>query len=209
MEVWTFITQKGGAGKSTLATNMAVHAGEEGEKVLLLDVDFQSTSTKWWERRDEEYPDLKKIRPEEFDEALNLAKRQGYSLVLVDTAGVHALELHNTVVKADFCIIPAQPSIADIEAVFPTVELMKRAAKNFSFVLTRCPAVGQDQVAAREGLSGLGLVAKPFTVERKAYKNSLAQGLGVTEYDPQDKATMEIKELFKLVKNKSRRLAAA
>jgi len=208
MEIWTFITQKGGAGKSTLTTNISVYAAEEGEKVLILDVDPQSTSSKWWERREEEaYPDLKKIKPDEFDEALELARVGGYSLVLVDTAGVHALDLHNTVITANFCIIPSQPSIADVEAVFPTVELMKRAKKNFAFVLTRCPAVGQDQTAAREGLSGLGLVSKPFTVERKAYKNALAQGLGVTEYDQNDKATQEIKDLFHWIQSKSRRLA--
>ncbi len=207
MEIWTFVTQKGGAGKTTLCTNLAVAATGDGRKTLILDLDPQESAVKWWQRRDAEEPTLIKIKPDEAGNAINLAKEQGYDLVMIDTAGRESLLHNEAVLQSNFCIIPCQPSIADIEAVYPTVELLKRTNSNYAFVLTRCPAVGQDQISAREGLSGLGLVAKPFTVERKAYKLAFATGESVTEFDKRDKASREIENLYQWITQKSKRLA--
>lgn len=208
MEVWAAVCQKGGAGKTTVATNLSVAAVQAGEKVLLIDTDPQESSSRWWERRDEESPNLIKIKPDEVPEALKLAETDGVTLVIIDTAGRESIQDNQAVLSATFCLIPCQPSLADIEAVYPTVELLKRIKKNYSFVLTRCPPVGQDQISAREGLSALGLVAKPYTVERKAYKLAYATGEGVTEYDQKDKASDEIIALYKWIKQKSKRLSA-
>lgn len=208
MQVWTLTTQKGGAGKTTLATNLAVAATIAGERVLLIDTDPQESAVKWWQRRDAEAPQLVKLNPGDLGQGIDLAHQQGFSLVIIDTAGRESVADNQAVLKATFCLIPCQPSIADIEAVYPTVEILKRTGRSYAFVLTRCPAVGQDQASAREGLSGLGLVAKPFTVERKAYKLAFATGEGVTEYDPKDKASEEVTELYLWIKQKSARLSA-
>jgi chromosome partitioning protein len=207
MQVWTLTTQKGGAGKTTLATNLAVAATIAGERVLLIDTDPQESAVKWWQRRDAEAPQLVKLNPGDLGQGIDLAHQQGFSLVIIDTAGRESVADNQAILKATFCLIPCQPSIADIEAVYPTVEILKRTERNYAFVLTRCPAVGQDQASAREGLSGLGLVAKPFTVERKAYKLAFATGEGVTEYDPKDKASEEVTELYQWIKQKSARLS--
>ena len=62
VQIFSLISQKGGAGKSTLARQLAVLAGESGASVLI-DRDPQETSTKWWQRRQSlqplpERPDL-------------------------------------------------------------------------------------------------------------------------------------------------------
>lgn len=207
MQVWVYACQKGGAGKTTLATNMAVAATQAGEKVLIIDTDPQNSASRWWERREEEAPALVRLKPDEVSEGIKLAKDNGYTLVIIDTAGRESLQDNQAVLAATFCLVPCQPSLADIEAVYPTVDLLKRNNKNYAFVLTRCPPVGQDQVSAREGLSALGLVAKPFTVERKAYKLAYATGEGVNEYDAKDKASDEVTALYKWVKQKCKRLA--
>lgn len=207
MEIWTFATQKGGAGKTTLVINLAVKATELGKKVLIIDLDPQASASKWWERRDSDQPQLVKINFDELEKGLSMALKQDFSLVLIDTAGHQTLKQNQAILSASFCIIPCQPSIADIEAVYQTVDLLKRTDKNFAFVLTRCPAVGQDQESARQGLSGFGLVAKPITIERKAYKHAFATGEGVTEYDPKDKASDEISALYEWIDSKSKRLA--
>jgi len=186
-----------------LATNLAVAATQAGEKVLLIDTDPQESAVKWWQRRDAEAPQLIKLKPSEVGEGIQLARQQGFTLVIIDTAGRESVEDNQAVLQATFCLVPCQPSIADIEAVYPTVDMLKRTSRNYAFILTRCPAVGQDQASAREGLTGLGLVAKPFTVERKAYKLAFATGEGVTEYDPKDKAADEIAELYQWIKHKS------
>lgn len=206
MDIWTLTTQKGGAGKTTLATSLAVAAVDAGLQVLIIDTDPQESAVKWWERRDIEQPSLIKLKPHEVSEGIELAEKQGFDLVVIDTAGRESLQDNQSILQATFCIVPCQPSVADIESVYPTVELLKRAGKPYAFVLTRCPAVGQDQASAREGLSALGLVAKPVTVERKAYKLAFATGEGVTEFDPKDKAAGEMKVLFKWISNKVKRL---
>lgn len=207
MDIWTFATQKGGAGKTTLVINLAVKASEAGQRVLIIDLDPQASATKWWERRDSNQPQLVKINFDKLEQGLSMADEQDFSRVLIDTAGHQTLKQNQAILSASFCIIPCQPSIADIEAVYPTIDLLKRTHKNFAFVLTRCPAVGQDQESARQGLSGLGLVAKPTTIERKAYKHAFATGEGVTEYDPKDKASDEIAALYQWIDSKSNRLA--
>jgi len=209
MEIWTLATQKGGAGKTTLAANLAVAASAAGENVLLIDLDPQASASKWWERREVEAPALVKLKPEELAEGLAMARAQSYSLVLIDTAGKESIEHNEAIIAASFCLIPCQPSVLDIEAVSPTVEQVKRIGKNFAFVLTRCPSSGNDQQSTREGLSGHGLVAKASMGERKDFKHSFGVGEGVTEYAPKGKAALEVTALFDWVKSKSRRLTAA
>ena len=55
MQIFALISQKGGAGKSTLARQLAVLAGEEGASILI-DRDPQETTTKWWQRRQDLQP---------------------------------------------------------------------------------------------------------------------------------------------------------
>ena len=52
MQIYSLISQKGGAGKSTLTRQLAVLAGE-AEPSLIIDRDPQRTTTKWWVRRRE------------------------------------------------------------------------------------------------------------------------------------------------------------
>lgn len=208
MQVWTLTTQKGGAGKTTLATNLAIAAIEAGQQVLIIDTDPQESAVKWWQRRDAEQPALVKLKPGEVAEGVALAKEQGFDRVLIDTAGRESLQDNQSILQATFCLIPCQPSVADIEAVYPTVELLKRTGKPYAFVLTRCPAIGQDQASAREGLTALGLVAKPVTVERKAYKLAFATGEGVTEFDVKDKAAGEVTALYQWINKKIGKLSA-
>ncbi len=206
MIVITLVTQKGGAGKTTLAVNLAVSGAMKKPGTLIIDLDPQESASKWWQRRDIDEPGLVKLKPPELPEALRLAKSNGTGRVFIDTAGHDSLVNNQAVMAADFCLVPCQPSVIDIEAVYPTVEALKRLEKPFAFVLTRCPAVGQDEKSARAGLSGLGLVAKPFTGERKAYKSALALGEGVVEYDERDKAAAEIKALERWINQKMRKV---
>lgn len=208
MQVWTLTTQKGGAGKTTLATNLATVATQDGAKVLIMDTDPQQSAVKWWERREEDAPDLVKLEPGEIAEGLSLAREQGYTLVIIDTAGRESLTNNEAMQNATFCLVPCQPSLADIEAVYPTVDVLKRIQKPYAFIQTRCPSTGQDTTSAGEGLAGLGLVAKHHTGERKAYKMAFAVGEGVDEYEPNGKASEEMRNLYQWIKKKAGRLSA-
>lgn len=209
MEVWTITNQKGGVGKTVLATNLAVQATKNRKKVLLIDLDPQQSSSKWWEAREEEEPLLIYCESNELEENITVAKNNGFDLVIIDTAGKESMGNTKALDVSTFCIIPCQPSKDDIRSAIPVVELIKVRKKNYAFVITRCPANGTDGLEARETLSSLGLVCKTPMMERKCYKRAYGADLGVIEYDSKDKASIEVVEIYNWIKNKNRRLRNA
>lgn len=206
MKIWTITNQKGGAGKTVLATNLAVEGSKTNLKTLLIDLDPQQSATKWWEARDRETPMLIKCPYDKLIENLNLAKEQGFKLVIIDTAGREGLKHTEAVEKATFSIVPCQPSLDDCRSALPTVEILKRFSTPFAFVITRCPVSGEDLQETKNSLSALGLVCNTPTIERKCYKRAYAESLSVSEYDPADKGAGEVKAIFKWVLNKENRL---
>lgn len=206
MRIWTVTNQKGGAGKTVLATNLAVEGSKVGLKTLLIDLDPQQSATKWWEARDVEAPLLIKCPYDQLVYNLNLAKKQGFELVIIDTAGREGLKHTEAIEKSTFSIVPCQPSLDDCRSALPTVDIIKRFNIPFAFVVTRCPVSGEDLQETKNSLSALGLVCNVPTIERKCYKRAYAENLGVSEYDPSDKGAGEIKAIFKWVYNKENRL---
>ncbi len=88
MQIFSLISQKGGAGKSTLARQLAVLAGESGTSVLI-DRDPQETSTKWWQRRQAlsptpARPDLLNLDGSNLSAATKALRKQT-GVVFVDT----------------------------------------------------------------------------------------------------------------------------
>lgn len=206
MRIWTITNQKGGAGKTVLATNLAVEGTKIGLKTLLIDLDPQQSATKWWEARDKETPLLIKCPYEQLLENLKLAKAQGFELVIIDTAGREGLKHTEAIEKSTFSIIPCQPSLDDCRSALPTVDIIRRFKIPFAFIITRCPSSGEDWQETKNSLSALGLVCDIPTIERKCYKRAYAENLGVSEYDPSDKGAGEMKAIFKWLYNKESRL---
>ena len=87
MRVVSFVTQKGGSGKTTLAFCCAVAAEQAGEKVLIVDVDPQGTAENWYQDRELDTPRLVSINSTELEQALSSAKENGFDVALIDTAG--------------------------------------------------------------------------------------------------------------------------
>ncbi|MCP5244259.1 MAG: AAA family ATPase [Burkholderiales bacterium] len=206
MKIWTITNQKGGAGKTVLATNLAVEGSKAGLKTLLIDLDPQLSATKWWEARDIETPLLIRCLYNQLIENLDSAKQQGFDLVIIDTAGREGLKHTEAIEKATFAIIPCQPSLDDCRSALPTVDVIKNAKTPFAFVITRCPVSGDDLQEAKNSLSAIGLVCNTPTIERKCYKRAYADNLGVSEYDSDDKGAGEIKAIFDWINAKESRL---
>ena len=206
MKIWTITNQKGGAGKTVLATNLAVEGSRIGLKTLLIDLDPQLSATKWWEARDAESPLLIKSLYNQLIDNLNSAKQQGFELVIIDTAGREGLKHTQAIEKATFAIIPCQPSLDDCRSALPTVDIIKNAKTPFAFVITRCPSSGDDFQEAKNSSSTIGLVCNTPTFERKCYKRAYAENLSVCEYDANDKGAGEINAIFNWINSKENRL---
>jgi chromosome partitioning protein len=205
VEVITFVSQKGGTGKSTLACCCAVAADEIGRRVLLLDLDEQATAEAWYQNREAETPRLVKVTASQLEDAVSTARAEGFDLVLIDTPGRDELSTTAAIRVADFCIIPCRPSATDMRATPPTVTTIERLHKPFAFVLTQTPARGYRIHEAEQGLGVLGLVAPVRTVLRTTYQDSLAGGLGPTEFDSEGKAAEEVRALWLWIEKKVRK----
>jgi chromosome partitioning protein len=130
MPVIVIANPKGGAGKSTLSTNLAGCLAASGHKVMLGDVDRQQSSRQWLAMRP---PQLPRILGWDVltDDVLRPPK--GVTHVVLDTpAGLHGKRLDAVLRIADQVLIPLQPSLFDIQATHAFVHTLrahKRAAQ--------------------------------------------------------------------------------
>jgi chromosome partitioning protein len=200
MHVVALVTQKGGSGKSTLALGLAVAAMDSGGSVALVDADPQGTISKWKERRANPYPCLDRVAdPAELDRAMARLEAEGIWLAIIDTAATNNALAMRAIARADFCLIPARPTAADIEAAIPTLIAIRRLKRRFAFVLNQTPPRGGRLSEAATSLNSFGVLALPYVGQRNDHQDALGAGLGVTEYAQHGRACEEIRGLWRWV----------
>ncbi len=210
MHIVSFVTQKGGTGKSSLAVSLAVAAAECGSKVAVLDVDPQGTAGEWYKRRTAETPEVHSLSWTYLSSRLYTLSRQGYDLAIIDTPGADSHATSGAMREANFCLLPVRPSVADIEASKPTVRYLNERNKPFAFVLNQCPTGGRTSRTsnARMALQLLGGLCDPTLAYRSDHVDALASGLGVTEFNSSGKAADEVRAVLHWLTARLRRLDA-
>jgi chromosome partitioning protein len=202
MKVISFVTQKGGSGKTTLAINCSVIAAAgRGVRVLIFDMDNQQSAENWYQSREANHPQLVSITAAELPKAIDLAAKQ-FDFVFIDTPGRDEPAQASAIMQSDFCIIPCRPSPTDLQATPVTVATVKRLGKPFAFVLTQTPARSFRISEASAALAKLGDVCPVTIVSRNAYQDAQGLGLGVVEFEPKGKAAEETKLLWKWIQSK-------
>jgi chromosome partitioning protein len=203
MYVLALVTQKGGSGKSTLAVGLAVAAMAAGERVAFVEADPQGTISKWKERRGNSYPRVVRVAdPAEIEGALFRLGADGIWLAIIDTAATNNALAIRAMARADLCLIPVRPSLADIEAAIPTLIAVRRLNRRFAFVLNQTPPRGCRLSEAATSLNSLGVLALPYVGQRNDHQDALGAGLGVTEFAQEGRASGEIRELWRWVLKK-------
>ena len=81
MKTLVIAAQKGGAGKTTLARNLAVAAAQDGQRVLVLDLDPQQSLRAWWRGRESDAPMMLADDPAPHALKATLDAAQGLSLI--------------------------------------------------------------------------------------------------------------------------------
>ncbi|HQO28249.1 MAG TPA: ParA family protein [Accumulibacter sp.] len=130
MKSFLIANPKGGAGKTTLAVNLAGYLAGRGHKVMLGDVDRQQSSRAWLQIRPETLP---KIRSWEIEPGKTAKPPKGTSHVILDTpAGLHGRALDALVKQVNRVLVPVQPSLFDILAArqFLNGLLAEKAIRN-------------------------------------------------------------------------------
>jgi chromosome partitioning protein len=204
MRTIALVTQKGGAGKSTLASSLAVAAQEAGEHVFVIDMDPLKTLLHWSDIRGEADVPVEAVPAAKLGKALSLLKKEGFTLVILDTPGTANRDTEAAIAASDLVVIPARPNVFDLWASETTVKAARAHRKPSCFVLTQCPPSTQSERIHQgaEALEALGGLLTPFISSRVDFQEAVRHGLGVTEYAPSSEAAHEIRSLWKSVKKR-------
>ena len=126
MHTIVLATQKGGSGKSTLAIGLALAAKQAGHTVRLIETDTQGTLSNWQGRRGIAEPIVETVYgANDIEHRLQSIERGGVTLTIIDTAGGVSAATTAAIRYCDLCIVPARPSLADIEATAHLVRAWK------------------------------------------------------------------------------------
>lgn len=204
---------KGGSGKTTVATNLAVLRSGKSKDVLLIDADDQETATDFTILRNEQLPkgagytSIKLSGSAVRTEVLRLSDK--FKDIIIDTGGRDTTSQRAALSVADILLIPFVPRSFDVwtlEKVSTLVAEMKTINPNlqaYAFI-NRADPRGQDNNEASEVIKEneeIGFINTPLGA-RKSFSNAASAGLGVTEVKPLDvKAVDQIKVLYKYVFN--------
>ncbi len=199
MKAIAVVSQKGGAGKTTVALHVAVAADRAGLSVALIDMDPQATAETWaiW-RKSEEHPAVVAAKAPTLTRTLEKAAQLGAALVVIDTPPLAQAEAAEAIRAADLILIPCRPAAFDLHAVRMTARMAQTAQKP-AFVMFNAgpPNAPHVYAQATELVQQIGLAVAPVRLsDRAAFRAATNTGQAAQEIEPNGKAAAEIAALW-------------
>jgi chromosome partitioning protein len=197
MKTLAVISQKGGVGKTTLATALAVAAEADGKSVAIFDLDPQASASFWKDTREASSPSVVALPASRLQHVLKAASDEGCDLAIIDAPPAAKDVAFEAMQYADFILIPTKPAVLDLMATTKTLELVRRYDKPSAVVLTFCPTQGKEITDTEEAIKQMGAELAPVRIHnRVAFARAQQTGLTAQEFEPDGKATEEIKRLY-------------
>lgn len=201
MKTVAICAAKGGVGKSTLCTALAVAAEADGKTAAIFDLDPQASSTFWYDTRESGRPAVMSLVPSRLEHTLKAAREGGCDLAIIDTPPHNRDIAFDAAGAADFILIPTRPAVFDAKAVLATLSIVRSLHKPSAVVLTFCQPFGTEVADTAEAVTKLGAALCPVRIgNRIAYSRAQQTGLAAQEIDAGGKAAEEIKHLYAFVR---------
>jgi chromosome partitioning protein len=194
--IFAIAQRKGGAGKTTLAAQLAVTWTLAGRSVAILDIDPQASLSQWRKIRAED-PALKPIALHattgwRADSEIHRLS-ESHEIVIVDTPPHAETEARVTIRAADLVVVPVQPTPMDVWTAGATLALAKNEGVSSIIVLNRVPPRARLTADMMTKLQEYGApIADARLGSRVAYAASLLHGKGAGEYEPSGDAAREV-----------------
>lgn len=194
--VITVAQQKGGAGKTTLAANLAT-ALAPTSRVCLVDIDKQRSLTAWHRLRPANLPVITFLELSFWRLDAEIARlRAGADYIFIDSPPQIDTDARTAIRVADLVLVPLQPSPVDLWATDATLRLAAAEQRPAALVLNRVPANSRLTDTIRQACAAAGHRLLPTTLgNRTVLAQAFAQGMGACEFAPKSPAAAEIAAL--------------
>ncbi len=204
MKTVAVIQQKGGVGKTTIATALAVAASAEGRQAAVFDLDPQGSAAFWGDTRQSDTPAVVSVQPVRLRHMLDAAREAGTDLVVIDAPPIAKDVAYQAAEQSDYILVPTRPSVLDVMAMTETLKLIRRATEppvRHGVVLTFCPLQGRELTDTEEAVRALGAAVAPVRLHNRiAYSRAQQSGQSALEYEPDGKAADELRQLYAYVR---------
>ena len=200
MKTVAIISQKGGAGKTTLALNLAGAAEVSGLQTVIVDLDPQASAKSWHDQRNGEAPVVISSHASRLSEVIHTATKHGVHLCIIDTAPHSEATALAAARAADLVLIPCRPAVFDLRAIASSVDLAQIAKKPALIVINAAPPRGPLADQAAKAIQVYRVPIAEFRItQRIAFVHSLTAGKTVLEYEANGAAAREIMKLSTLI----------
>lgn len=200
MKTITIASAKGGSGKSTVVSALAVSASQDTVAVAMIDLNLdQASLTHWWHVRGS--PMWPRLIPnvEDIPRDVQTLARAGFDWLFIDTPPADMDLIEQAISVSDAVLIPVKPGFFDVIAVQAVIDMCKEHRKRFAFVLSAVD--NRFTVTTRQAvtmLSSLGPVLQTHVSHRQPYIQALV--IGRTGPELEKKLRPEIDALWNEVK---------
>ncbi len=197
---------KGGSGKSSVITNLAVAGLSAGIKVGIIDADPQQSAYLWKRVRARNDIPVCRAGSAELERPIESARRAGIEFLLIDMPP-DLWQVPSTARHADLVLIPMRPTLFDLKVTRSLVRILESASRSYGVILNSAPPIreaGESPMVrdARKALKDLqSRVWQGQITNRVTAPHATVRGSGVVEFEPAGPAAREFRSLWAAVSN--------